>query len=158
MKTLESNQRSVLLRAAWLVATVCVLLISSLAALAQGRSDEALLCALLVQTAHTDRLLQISGVVGTATGLNEANVPVVKVFVAHPAAAAGLPGQLNGVQVSVDVTGPIVAFAPPAGKPNSLVEARSTPRAASIVPFRSGFQLETLPLARFVRPAQSVAE
>jgi hypothetical protein len=95
-----------------------VLLISSLAALAQGRSDEALLRALLVQTAHTDRLLQISGVVGTATGLNEANVPVVKVFVAHPGAAAGLPGQLNGVQVSVDVTGPIVAFAPPAGKPN----------------------------------------
>ncbi|MFC1981632.1 Ig-like domain-containing protein [Chloroflexota bacterium] len=68
--------------------------------------------AIEAKEAHTDVLMAIPGVVGTAVGLGADNEPVVKVY-AKSAGVAGLPRQLDGVPVSVQVTGEIVALDKP---------------------------------------------
>jgi hypothetical protein len=68
-----------------------------------------------VQDRHTARLMAIPGVVGTATGLNPAGQPVVKVFLAK-AGIRGIPAALEGVPVQAEVTGVFVALKPPQGK------------------------------------------
>ncbi len=57
-----------------------------------------------VQDRNTDRLMAIKGVVGTATGLNAAGQPVVRVFLAK-AGVPGIPAKLEGVPVVAEVTG-----------------------------------------------------
>jgi len=64
--------------------------------------------AMAAQEAHTDALLRIQGVVGTAVGLADGG-PVVKIFTEHPG-IAGLPRNLDGVAVVVQVTGKIFAL------------------------------------------------
>jgi hypothetical protein len=64
--------------------------------------------AIAAQEAHTDHLLAISGVVGTAVGLAADGQPVVKIYVEH-AGVSGLPQMLDGVPVEVEVTGEFVA-------------------------------------------------
>lgn len=89
-----------------------------------------------VQDRNTDRLLAIKGVVGTATGLDAAGQPVVKVFLAR-AGVAGIPAKLEGVPVQVEVTGVFVALKPPADKPGKRAKPPKT---------------DIDPTARFERP------
>lgn len=74
--------------------------------------------ALAAQARHTDRLLRIGGVVGTAVGLGSNGQAQVQLFT-KAAGVRGLPASLDGVPVSVVVTGeirslPAVANAPAA--------------------------------------------
>ena len=63
--------------------------------------------AIAAQEAHTDALLAIDGVVGTAVGLAPGGKHEVLIFT-ESAGVAGLPGSLDRVQVRVIVTGKIV--------------------------------------------------
>jgi PKD repeat protein len=63
-----------------------------------------------VQTRHNDRLLAIPGVVGTAVGLTEEGGPTIKLFTREPG-VGGLPTDLEGVPVQVEVTGMFYARA-----------------------------------------------
>ncbi|OLC03076.1 MAG: hypothetical protein AUH45_06710 [Gemmatimonadetes bacterium 13_1_40CM_69_22] len=58
--------------------------------------------------AHTDTLMALPGVVGTAVGRCD-GVPCIRVFLADSSAAARgkIPAQLEGYAVKVEVTGPI---------------------------------------------------
>ncbi len=81
--------------------------------------------AIAAQERHTDRLLAIPGVVGTAVGLTADGRPAVKIFT-KVAGVAGLPQSLEGIPVAVEVTGEI--FAKPAGgrSPNGGTVASCT--------------------------------
>lgn len=68
--------------------------------------------AIAAQEAHTDDLLAIRGVVGTAVGLNATGQPVVKIYT-ESAAVPVHAESLDGVPVLVEVTGRIFALAPP---------------------------------------------
>jgi hypothetical protein len=92
------------------------LLAFSSALFAQGRSAEAFERVIEVQERHTERLMEIKGVVGTAVGLDQDNLAVVKVFTAR-GAVAGIPGTLDGVRVQPVVTGEFYALPKPDGKP-----------------------------------------
>lgn len=65
--------------------------------------------AIAAQERHTDALLGIQGVVGTAVGLAADGTPVVLVLTER-AGVAGLPTRLDGVPVDVRVTGKIEAL------------------------------------------------
>jgi hypothetical protein len=64
--------------------------------------------AIAAQEAHTDTLLAKHGVVGTAVGLAADGRPVVKVYT-ESAGVPGLPHNLDGVSVDVEVTGELIA-------------------------------------------------
>lgn len=64
--------------------------------------------AIAAQEAHTDQLLNIPGVIGTAVGL-ESGRAVVEILTERPG-VAGLPGSLDSVPVAVQVTGKIIAL------------------------------------------------
>ena len=83
---------------------------------AQGRSQDAFERVKEVQERHTDRLMAIDGVEGTAVGLDDADRPAVKVFLENPG-VRGIPRELDGVPVHPVVTGKIYALAKPSGKP-----------------------------------------
>lgn len=70
--------------------------------------------AIQVQEKHTERLLGLEGVVGTAVGLGADGNPAVLVLAEKPG-LGGIPAALDGVQVEVVITGKIVALKPPAG-------------------------------------------
>ena len=79
---------------------------------AQGLSHEAFERVKEVQERHTDHLMEIKEVVGTAVGFNQNNRPAVKVFVSRWG-VAGIPKNLDGVPVQVVVTGPFYALDKP---------------------------------------------
>ena len=85
---------------------------------AQGRSEDAFGRAEEVQERHTERLMAIEGVEGTAIGLGPNDRPAIKVFTAE-SGIAGIPRTLDGVPVQVLVTGKIYALDKPdwAGEP-----------------------------------------
>ncbi|HEV8263628.1 MAG TPA: hypothetical protein VGQ06_01675 [Gemmatimonadales bacterium] len=60
-----------------------------------------------VLAGHTDALMAVPGVVGTAIG-RSGGAPCIRVFVADasPATDAALPAELEGYPVKVEVTGP----------------------------------------------------
>jgi hypothetical protein len=87
--------------------------LSAAPASAQRRVD--LGPALAAQAHHTDNLLKIPGVAGTAVGLGADGKPVVKLYV-EKEGIGGLPQTLDGVPVVVQVTGKIQPLAPPPGK------------------------------------------
>lgn len=68
--------------------------------------------AMAVQERHTESLLGIPGVVGTAVGLSPDGRPVIRVFIARPG-VAGLPDVLEGLPVEAKVTGMFVALSDP---------------------------------------------
>jgi hypothetical protein len=68
--------------------------------------------AIAAQERHTDALLRIPGVVGTAVGLLPSGRAVVRVFVVH-ANVRGVPAALDGVPARAEVTGQFVAFSDP---------------------------------------------
>ncbi|MCH7886647.1 MAG: hypothetical protein IIA58_01645 [Candidatus Marinimicrobia bacterium] len=65
-----------------------------------------------IQDRHTDRLLAISGAVGTATGLTEDGKPAILVFIKTEALAKGarIPASIEDVPVIVEVTGMFIAL------------------------------------------------
>lgn len=65
--------------------------------------------AIRAQERHTDELLGLEGVVGTAVGLNGGGRPAVKVYTTRDG-VRGIPRSLDGIPVVVEVTGPIVAL------------------------------------------------
>jgi len=71
--------------------------------------------ALAAQEAHNPQLLATQGVVGTAVGLDESNVPSIMVFTDR-AGVGTLPTSLDGVPVLVRATGKFSALVPPPGK------------------------------------------
>src|SRR5215213_5840529 len=86
--------------------------------LALGAQPPSLAKALAAQARHTDKLLQIDGVVGTAVGLSANGGAEVQLYTTT-ADVLGLPTRLNGVPVSVVVTGeirPIPVVPEPAGR------------------------------------------
>jgi len=85
-----------------------------LAAAEPEPNPQALARVMAVQDRHTPRLMAPPGVVGTATGLDGAGNPVVKVYVTH-AGVAGLPNNVEGVPVVVEVSGKFFALPKPPG-------------------------------------------
>jgi len=63
-----------------------------------------------VQEKHTKSLMTRDGVVGTAIGLSEDDRHVVKIYVKSQRDRAGIPKELDGVRVVVEVTGEIRAL------------------------------------------------
>ncbi len=96
------------------VAIFGLLVISSILS-AQGRSDDAFERVKAVQERHTDWLMAIDGVVGTAIGFNPNARLSVAVLLERPG-VAGIPQELEGVAVHPVVTGEIYALAPPNGR------------------------------------------
>ena len=71
--------------------------------------------AMEVQERNTERLMTIAGIVGTATGIDADGNPVVKVFTMRPG-VAGIPGNLDGIPVAIEVTGMFVARTDPTAR------------------------------------------
>ncbi len=88
-----------------------------------------------VQDRHTERLMAIDGVIGTATGLAEDGRVSVKVYTTRPR-VEGIPSELDGVPVVVEVTGEIRALGKPegrgGGKPKRLTGKDRWPRPVPI--------------------------
>ena len=105
-------------------------LVSGLHALAapQGQGARGLERAIQAQEKHTEALMARKGVVGTAVGLDQDGEHMVKVYVEHAQARAGIPQDLDGVPVAVEVTGAILAL----GKPVKSIDR--TARFARPVP------------------------
>src|SRR6266513_6027913 len=68
--------------------------------------------ALLAQARHTDHLLAIPGVVGTAVTILPDGRPGVEILLARPS-VPGLPTLLDGIPVKTQVTGMLMAFSDP---------------------------------------------
>jgi hypothetical protein len=90
--------------------------------------------AIAAQSRHTERLLAVKGVVGTAVALDAQGKAEMRVFTRDPS-VRGLPTTLDGTPVSVVVTGPI----------RSLVATANGPAAAAA-------SAAIDPTARFPRP------
>ena len=75
----------------------------------QAQGEQGLARAIGAQEAHTDRLLNIQGVVGTAVGLGADGKPVILILT-EAAGVAGPPRSLDGVRVVVKVTGKLFAL------------------------------------------------
>lgn len=121
-------------RSSVLIGLVATALVASLAHLAYSQPPsgvrEFLGAAIAVQERHTDRLLAIPDVVGTAVGLTADGRPAVKVYT-KAAGIAGIPHNLEGILVEVEVTGELVALPgsgqgnSPAGKGKSGIDPKS---------------------------------
>lgn len=71
-----------------------------------------------VQDRHNRELMEIPDVVGTATGLNEEGEPAILVFTRKSPEPGRISERLEGVPVSVKVTGEILAMRP--SKPSTV--------------------------------------
>ncbi len=112
--------RRVFCRIALIAVVICGLLGLSSVLLAQGRSEEALGRVIEVQERHTERLMAIEGVAGTAVGLNPGGQLSVAVLLERPG-IGGIPQELEGVPVHRVVTGEIYALRPPTDGEAALV-------------------------------------
>ena len=83
---------------------------------AQGRSEDAFERVKQVQERHTDRLMAIDGVVGTAVGLGDGAGHAVLVLLERPG-VGGIPDELDGVPVHPVVTGKFYALPKPEKPP-----------------------------------------
>ena len=88
------------------------------------QSQPGLARALAAQARHTDRLLRIEGVVGTAVGLGSDGHEQVQLFT-KAGGVRGLPASLDGVPVSVVVTGEIKALPAVANAPTAAAVNRT---------------------------------
>ena len=68
--------------------------------------------AIQAQNRHTEALMHVPGVVGTAVGVMPNGEAGVRIFLEH-AGVAGLPSVLEGIPVTVQVTGRFMAFSDP---------------------------------------------
>jgi hypothetical protein len=98
---------------------VLALTISSFSTSVWADNSQGLARALEAQQHHTEVLMNLPGVVGTAVGWTEDGTPMVKIYT-ETVGIAGLPKQLDGVPVALEVTGRIKALpAPPCKGPNA---------------------------------------
>jgi hypothetical protein len=100
-----------------LVALTLVAILMGSAALSpvyggDGGEPPGLQRAIEVQERHTPRLMANPSVVGTAVGVNGAGLATVMILTKEPG-VRGLPGELEGVPVTVKVTGEILALPRP---------------------------------------------
>src|SRR5689334_21202697 len=98
---------------------------------AVGRADD-LGPALAAQGKHTGRLMRDGDLIGTAVGRLNDGRPEVTVFAKNAGAASRVPKDLDGVPVTVEVTGEIVALpavakASPHAKPGRSGSASISP-------------------------------
>lgn len=109
------------------IAIFGVLALSSVLS-AQGNSENAFERVREVQEIHTNRLMAMDGVEGTAIGYNQNDRLAVKVFTAGPD-IHGIPRILDGVPVQVEVTGKFYALPKPpwAGPPDGEKEEKVDP-------------------------------
>ena len=114
------------------VAVFGLLVLSSMLS-AQGRSQDAFERVREVQERHTDRLMAIDGVEGTAVGVDDSDRPAVKVFLENPG-VSGIPRELDGVPVHPVVTGKIYALPRPEkpGRPQPVNPAAWWPSPVPI--------------------------
>jgi hypothetical protein len=98
-----------------IVAVVVALTASTVYAAPPPDGPPGLEKAIAAQEAHNPQLLATPGVVGTAVGLDESNLPAIIVFTER-AGVGTLPTSLDGVPVLVRATGKFSALAPPPGK------------------------------------------
>jgi len=117
----------------FVVVAILGLLVFSRVLLAQGNSENAFERVKEVQEKHTDRLMAIEGVEGTAVGLDDADRPAVKVFLENPG-VRGIPRELDGVPVHPVVTGKIYALPKPEkpGRPQAVDPTAWFPRPVPI--------------------------
>jgi hypothetical protein len=92
------------------------LLIPSGAVFAQGLSADAFERVRELQERHTERLMAIRGVVGTAVGLGQGAKPVMLILLEY-GGVPGIPEHLDGIPVRPLVTGKIYALPKPEGPP-----------------------------------------
>ncbi|MDW7680609.1 MAG: hypothetical protein SCK70_08585 [bacterium] len=71
---------------------------------------------LKIQNRHSERLMEMPGVVGTATGLDKNGNLVVKVFTEQPPEVLDVPKKLDGVPVYTEYTGKFVAYSDPTAR------------------------------------------
>jgi hypothetical protein len=71
--------------------------------------------AMRIQDRHTPDLMRLDGVVGTATGVDDAGRAAIMVYTERQLAPGLIPGDLGGLRVVQQVTGRIVAFKGPPG-------------------------------------------
>jgi len=82
-------------------------------------NNQGLARALEAQKRHTEVLMNLPGVVGTAVSWTVDGTPMVKIYT-EKIGIGGLPKQLDGVPVALEVTGRIYALAaPPCKGPNA---------------------------------------
>jgi Peptidase family S64 len=86
--------------------------------------------AIVAQERHTNSLLQNTDVVGTAIGVDARGQGVIKIYVRR-AGVRGVPATLDGIRVVVEVTGDLIAFAPPASIDRTARFARPVPIGVS---------------------------
>ena len=97
----------------WRLVIVLALTISSFSTSAWADNSKGLARALEAQQHHTEVLMNLPGVVGTAVGWTEDGTPLVKIYT-EKVGIGGLPKQLDSVPVALEVTGRIRALpAPP---------------------------------------------
>ena len=82
---------------------------------ATGKIQQRVVEVMAVQDRHTQQLMQLPDVLGTATGLDESGDVVVQVLTERLVPASRLPAQVDGVRVVQVVTGGIVAMKGPGG-------------------------------------------
>ena len=91
--------------------------------------------AFAAQSQATADWIDLPGVVGTAVGLDASGDPVVKVYLTEVGVAA-LPLMVSGVDVQVEVTGPITAI-PANGANDESAEDAAADGAAAVDPKQS---------------------
>lgn len=87
-------------------------------------SDPGVVNALAVQENHTPRLLKKPGIVGTAVGATKDGEPAILVLVENQAAAKSVAPSLDGIPVTVLVTGKIKAYKKPSGVDHTARQTR----------------------------------
>jgi hypothetical protein len=105
-----------------------------------GAQGPDLSAAIAAQQRATDRLLANEAVVGTAVGLTADGRPAVKIYTVRQG-VAGLPSQLDGIPVQVEVTGEISAIGPTA---TPATPSRGKPPAPTVDP--TGFFTRPVPI------------
>lgn len=66
--------------------------------------------AVAVKNRHEAELMQMPGVTGCGVGRNAVGDPAIVLYVEERAAAGPLPRAIEGVEVVVEVTGPIETY------------------------------------------------
>jgi hypothetical protein len=105
-----------------------------------GAQGPDLSAAIAAQQRATDRLLASEAVVGTAVGLTADGRPAVKIYTVRQG-VGGLPSQLDGIPVEVEVTGEISAIGPTAVPAHP---SRGKPPAPTVDP--TGFFTRPVPI------------
>ncbi len=102
-----NRRRGTLLLLALLAIVFC--LVTTVSAGTQGTEPRGLAVAKAAQERHTDALLEIPGVVGTAIGLGDDGNAAIEIFIENHGVSR-LPTSLDGIPVKVHVTGQIFAI------------------------------------------------